>query len=82
MKKAATVSSKNQITLPAEVRAALGISAGETIVFDVETEDTSPHVTLRRYPTLDEIAGSVPVPDDVVGLSWDEIRARAWSPPG
>lgn len=80
MKKAAVLSSKNQITIPAAVRALLGLKAGETVVFDVDEADSAVSVTLRRYPTLDEVAGSVPNPSDVAGLSWEEIRTRAWTP--
>jgi AbrB family looped-hinge helix DNA binding protein len=79
MKKAATLSSKNQVTIPAEIRALLGLKAGEVIVFDVETVDSGPKVTLRRHPSLEEVAGSVPVPSDVLGLTWAEIRERAWN---
>jgi AbrB family looped-hinge helix DNA binding protein len=80
MKKVATLSSKNQVTIPAEVRRALGLCAGEVIVFDVDEKAPALVVTLKRYPTLDEIAGSVPVPPEIAGLSWGEIRARAWAP--
>ncbi len=80
MKKAAVLSSKNQITIPAAVRALLGLEAGETVVFDVDVSDSDVSVTLRRYPTLDELAGSVPNPPNVAGLSWEEIRTRAWIP--
>jgi AbrB family looped-hinge helix DNA binding protein len=80
MKKAATVSSKNQVTLPAEVRKVLGIRSGETLVFDIDTSGKDVTVVVRRHPTLEELAGSVPTPPDVVGLSWQEIRARAWAP--
>jgi AbrB family looped-hinge helix DNA binding protein len=79
MKKAATLSSKNQVTIPAEIRKLLGLKAGEVLVFDVEAVDSGPKVTLRRYPSLEEIAGSVPVPSDVPGLTWAEIRERAWN---
>jgi AbrB family looped-hinge helix DNA binding protein len=79
MKKAATLSSKNQVTIPAEIRALLRLKAGEAVVFDVESTDSSPRVTLQRHPSLEELAGSVPVPPDVAGLSWAEIRERAWS---
>lgn len=82
MKKSATLSSKNQITIPAEVRALLGLRAGEAVIFDVDTTGPAPDVSLRRYPSLDEIAGSVPNPPDVAGLSWEEIRLRAWTPRG
>ena len=80
MKKAATLSSKNQITIPAEVRRVLGLKSGEAIVFDIETSGERPQVTLHRHPTLEELAGSVPTPPDVANLSWNEIRARAWTP--
>lgn len=73
------MSSKNQITIPAEVRKLLQLKPGETIVFDVEQNGPEPAVSIRRSPTLEDLAGSVPVPDDVRALSWDEIRARAWT---
>jgi len=34
---------------------------------------------LARTPDLLELAGSVPVPPEARGLSWDEIRRRAWA---
>jgi len=80
MKKAAVLSSRNQITIPAAVRTLLGLKAGETVVFDVDESASAVSVTLRRYPTLDELAGSVPTPPEVAGLSWEEIRTRAWTP--
>jgi AbrB family looped-hinge helix DNA binding protein len=80
MKKVATLSSKNQITVPAEVRSALHLKPGEAVVFDVDVHGHGPRVTLHRYPTLEELAGSVPVPPEVANLTWDDIRARAWTP--
>jgi AbrB family looped-hinge helix DNA binding protein len=80
MKKAATLSSKNQVTIPAEVRKAMGLRAGEPVIFDIESNGGGVQVSLHRYATLEELAGSIPVPADVAGLSWDEIRARAWTP--
>lgn len=80
MHRTGTLSSKHQVTIPAEVRKALGLHAGERIVFDVDSTGPEVTVTLRRSPRLDEIAGSVPVPTDVAGMSWQEIRKRAWTP--
>ncbi len=80
MKKAAILSSKNQITIPSAVRALLGLKAGETVIFDVDEADSVVSVTLRRYPTLAELAGSVPNPPEVAALSWEDIRMRAWTP--
>jgi len=80
MKKAAVLSSKNQITIPAAVRALLGLKAGETVVFDVDVAESAVRVTLHRYPTLAQLADSVPNPPDVAGRSWEDIRTRAWIP--
>lgn len=80
MKKAAVLSSKNQVTIPREVRAALGLKAGEAVVFDIGEDGREPSVMLRRSKTLQELAGSFPIPEDVVGLPWEEIRSRAWTP--
>jgi AbrB family looped-hinge helix DNA binding protein len=81
MQKAATLSSKNQVTIPREVRAALGLKAGETVVFQLEDDGRGPVVTLRRTKSLEQVAGSVPTPADVRGLSWEETRSRAWAAP-
>jgi antitoxin PrlF len=78
MKQIAKVSGKNQTTIPAAVRRALGIHPGDRVVFEVD-DTPSTVVTVRRYPTLDEVAGSVPVPPEVKGLAWSEIRERAWT---
>jgi AbrB family looped-hinge helix DNA binding protein len=73
---AARVSSKGQITIPKSVREALKLSEGDQVVFRlIEGE----RAILARTPDLLELAGSVPVPADVRGLSWEEIRRRAWS---
>jgi antitoxin PrlF len=80
MKKTATVSSKHQITIPVAVRQAMGLRSGEVVIFDIDTNGETPTITLQRSPTLDEVAGSVPTPPDIAGLSWEEIRARAWVP--
>jgi antitoxin PrlF len=80
MRELAKLSSKNQATVPASVRRALGLRPGDRLVFDVAEEGAGPTVTVRRYPTLEELAGSVPTPPEVRGLSWSEIRSRAWAP--
>lgn len=79
MKKAAILSSKNQVTIPREVRAALGLKSGEAVVFDIAEDSHGPAVTLRRSKSLQELAGSFPSPADVANLSWEEIRSRAWA---
>lgn len=69
----AKVTSKGQITLPKAVRDALGLAPGDRVLFRVQ----GAHALLARTPNLIELAGSVPVPPEVRGLSWDEIRERA-----
>ena len=76
MKHTAKLSSKYQASIPTPVREALGLHPGDRLVFEVDDERI---VTLRRYPTLDEVAGSVATPPEVRGLSWPEIRERAWT---
>ena len=77
MRRIAKLSSKNQASIPSAVREVLGLHPGDQLVFEVEGQT----VTLHRYPRLEELAGSVPVPPDVRGLSWTEIRERAWTLP-
>lgn len=55
---AAKISSKNQITLPAEVRRRLGVSASDTIAF-VFTKDGTVEVRTPLYD-LESIIGSIP----------------------
>jgi AbrB family looped-hinge helix DNA binding protein len=73
---AARVSSKGRITIPKQVRDALGLSAGDQVVFRlIEGE----RAILARAPDLLDVAGSVSVPPKVRGPSWEQIRQRAWA---
>jgi antitoxin PrlF len=70
---AATITAKGQITIPKEVRAALGLAQGDRVVFRVE-----PHrAVLARTPDLLSLAGTVPVPAPRRRLPWDEVRRAA-----
>ena len=70
----ARLTSKGQITVPQAVREALELHTGDNVHFRVEGEV----VVLARTPDLLELAGSVQVPPQVKGRSWDEIRDAAW----
>lgn len=70
----AKVTSKGQITLPKAVREALGLAPGDRVLFRVQNG----HALLARTPDLIELAGSVPVPESARGLSWAQIREKAW----
>lgn len=69
----ATVTAKGQVTIPKQVREALGLAAGDRVLFRV----VEGRAVLARTPDLLELAGSVPVPADVRDLEWSEIRRRA-----
>ena len=58
-----TISSKNQISLPAEVRRRLGVGAGQQIVFVIDDETNAVAVRRPAY-TLEETFNSLPfLPD-------------------
>lgn len=67
---AAKVTSKGQITIPKEVRDALGIVAGDQVVFRVEQHRT----LVAKTPNLLDLAGAVDVPASKRCTPWDEVR--------
>ncbi|HXF97738.1 MAG TPA: AbrB/MazE/SpoVT family DNA-binding domain-containing protein [Gaiellaceae bacterium] len=70
--RAAKATSKGQITIPKPVREALGLTAGDTVLFRVVDR----RALVARTPSLLELAGSIPAPADVRGLPWGEVRER------
>jgi len=69
-----TMTSKGQVTIPAEIRAKLHLTAGDKLTFVIEDEGK---IELRApiYPTVASLrgaAGSLAKP-----LEWDEMRAIA-----
>lgn len=67
---AAKVTSKGQITIPKEVRDALGIAEGDHVVFRVEQH----RAMLAKTPHLLDLAGVIDVPPGKRGTAWDEVR--------
>jgi antitoxin PrlF len=70
-----TITSKGQVTIPAEVRQYLGVSTNDKVAFVIDDEGT---VRLRvpRYPTVASLrgaAGKLKKP-----LSWQEIQQTAY----
>ena len=74
MEATAKITSKGQITIPKAVRDALGVGEGDSLVFRVEGS----RAILAATVDLIDLAGSVSVPVEVRGMSWDDIRQRAW----
>lgn len=65
-----TLTSKGQVTLPAEVRRHLGVSAQDKLAFVID-DDGTVRVETVMFPTLESIrgaAGSLKQPK-----SWDEV---------
>ena len=69
MDSSAKVTSKGQVTIPKEVRDALGLREGDELHFRVEPS----RAVIAKTPEFLELAGSVPVPASRRGTAWDEI---------
>lgn len=64
------ISSKRQITIPSKFFLALGLSEGDNLVVQIEDNKL---VMQKSQALLDEVAGSLTVPDDYKGKSLDYI---------
>lgn len=72
MQVAAKVTAKGQVTVPLAVREALGIEAGDTIVFRVEGNAA----VVAKTPDFLDMAGTFSVPAAKRNVAWDEVIAR------
>ncbi|MCL1899802.1 MAG: type II toxin-antitoxin system PrlF family antitoxin [Promicromonosporaceae bacterium] len=70
----ATVTTKGQITLPVSIRKALGIGKGDRLTFALKDNK----VEIERVPNFLDLAGSIPVPPELRGLPWEEVRRRTY----
>lgn len=70
----AKVTSKGQITLPKAVRDALGVHAGDKLIFRLEQGVA----VLAKTDDFIALAGSVSVPPETRGIMFAEERGRAW----
>lgn len=78
MQNVTSLTSKGQVTIPKAIRDELGLRPFDKIRFTIEGREVKIE---KAYPSLREIAGSIP-PSDVPMDEWDEIvaddRAQAY----
>lgn len=74
MEISASVTSKGQVTIPKEVRDALGVQTGDRLYFRVQRGSA----VVTKVPGFLELAGSVPVPPELSGKPWKDIREETW----
>ncbi len=70
-----TITSKGQVTIPAEVRKYLGVATNEQIVFVIDDEG-SVRLRVPRYPTIASLRGAAGSLKKA--LSWREIQRIAY----
>ncbi len=69
MDSSARITSKGQVTIPKDVRDALGLAEGDELLFRVEHA----RAVIAKTPDFLKLAGSVPVPAAKRGTAWDEV---------
>jgi AbrB family looped-hinge helix DNA binding protein len=74
MQVGATMTSKGQLTVPKEVREALGLEAGDRVYFTVHERGA----ILTKIRDFLDLSGSVPVPHELRGVSWRRVREETW----
>lgn len=72
---------KGQVTIPAAVRRALDLDAGDEVIFEVDLAPGSGRAQVRKAADFLALAGSVPVPPEWAGADWQNLRTAAWSGP-
>jgi AbrB family looped-hinge helix DNA binding protein len=75
MDAAAKVTSKGQVTVPKAVREALGIEAGDELMFHVEGN----RAVLAKTADFLSLAGSVMVPAARRNAAWDDVIRKTRS---
>ncbi|MFM8310294.1 MAG: AbrB/MazE/SpoVT family DNA-binding domain-containing protein [Ilumatobacteraceae bacterium] len=73
MELAARMTSKGQITVPKDVRDALGLDEGDSVVFRVDGR----RAVIAKTPDFLDLAGSVDVPAARRGAAWSAIARES-----
>ncbi len=69
---AAKMTSKGQVTVPKVVRDALGIEAGDEVVFRVDGN----RAVVAKTPNFLDLAKSIKVPAAKRSVAWNEVMRR------
>lgn len=72
MEQRARITSKGQVTIPKDVRAALGVKEGDTLVFEVENGGARVSV-IRKPVSFADYEGAW---REGEGMTWEEINAE------
>ncbi|MCU0314389.1 MAG: type II toxin-antitoxin system PrlF family antitoxin [Solirubrobacteraceae bacterium] len=75
MRVPAKITSKGQVTVPKQVREALGLAPGDTLWFRLEPGRPAEVSKTEDFLAL---AGSVNVPPAWRGAPWEAIEREAW----
>ena len=70
-----TVTSKGQVTIPVEMRRALGVRPGDRLLFNIHAEGAS--ITVLHRVKLSELAGSLPAGAAYAGTQAERTAVRA-----
>jgi AbrB family looped-hinge helix DNA binding protein len=73
-----TITSKGQTTLPAPIRRALRLKAGDRIVYEIQGDS----VVIRPQPGVMAVFGALKPPAGKSGVPFEEARAKsreAWT---
>jgi AbrB family looped-hinge helix DNA binding protein len=68
-----TITSKGQTTLPASIRRALHLKAGDRILYEILDDS----VVIRPQPGAMEVFGSLKPPAAKAGASFEEARGKS-----
>ncbi len=74
----ATVTSKGQVTIPSEVRASLGVSAGDRLEF-VRMDDGN-YAIVPVFRSIRSLKGVLPRPDRPISLEQMDAAIAAGAP--
>lgn len=74
MRSSATLTSNGRVTIPKDIRDALGLQVGDRVFFQVQPTGAR----ISKVSNFLDLASSVPVRPELRGRRWREIRDETW----